>query len=226
MVHCLGGDGATFAFEVLAVVQISSSVEGLLGTSYTSSQAVETLPFCPFCPFSINYQSDHCSIGHSLTLKPCSMFFHIPTIVYTFFWYRYSLQLSPIFYGISLHIRYPICDGFTPVPSPVIDRPSQCADRPADKQLWSTFFPRRPWHRTGKKSMLLCMPGWHASSNNLMNGGHWKRDIVHEWHLRTKHMAMSSNKMTMRNKEQGSYYFTMWIICQTNSCLTVYSIYI
>ena len=43
-----GEGGGTFAFKVLAVVQISPPVEGLLGTPYTSSQAVETLPFCPF----------------------------------------------------------------------------------------------------------------------------------------------------------------------------------
>ena len=44
----LFGGGATFAFEVLAVVQISPPVEGLLGTPYTSSEAVGTLPYCPF----------------------------------------------------------------------------------------------------------------------------------------------------------------------------------
>ena len=44
----LFGDGATFAFEIPAVVQISPPVKGLLGTPYPSSKAVETLHFCPF----------------------------------------------------------------------------------------------------------------------------------------------------------------------------------
>ena len=42
---CIVWGGGTFAFEVLAVVQISPPVEGLLGTPY-SSKTVETFPFC------------------------------------------------------------------------------------------------------------------------------------------------------------------------------------
>ena len=37
-------------------------------------------------------------------------------------------------------------------------------------------------------------------------------------------MAMSSNRTTIQNKEQGSYCFTMEIKCQINSCLALYSV--
>ena len=40
----------------------------------------------------------------------------------------------------------------------------------------------------------------------------------------TPWMAISSNRTTIRNREQGSYCFTMKIKCQANSCLALYSI--
>ena len=79
------------------------------------------------------------------------------------------------------------------------------------------------WRETQEKEFdyvtLYCI--WQYIEMLQMFRGNYNQI---ELDIKQYRMAMSSNTTTKRNKEQGSYFFTMWIRCQTNSCFALSSV--